>query len=78
MTNKKITIPNKRHTHSTNAGLEDANAILSRLLLETIYFLRYLIGHLRRVRKIIKTVRQNPNAYDPDQASGSKIKSRTK
>jgi hypothetical protein len=65
----------RRHTHSVNAGIEDAQSTLqnayrlaqeARLQAEAIEF------WASKTDSILRDMRQGPTAYDPDRPSGNR------
>jgi hypothetical protein len=69
---KKGGTDQRRHTHSTLAGLEDAIAIVLDLLLSQGLneYVRYSLNDLQ---EILSKIREGPNAYDIDRPAGERI-----
>ena len=86
MSEKKATEKQKRHTHQTAAGVEDALAVLNEIVLDldtlrlraaqaglsgdVILKLEALTRMTDYARDILKKVRSGPYAYDPERPSG--------
>jgi hypothetical protein len=65
----------KRHTHSVNAGIEDAQATLQnayRLAQETRLQAEAIEFWAVKTDSILRDMRQGPTAYDPDRPSGNR------
>ena len=70
--------PQKRHTLSTVAGLEDALAVATDVLIDLEHDNTptpdYVAARLQRLQHILQVVRANPNGYDPDTPAGRRSK----
>lgn len=66
---KKRQSNQKRHTHRTAAGIEDAMAALMDVERE----LETLSIRVGQAMEILKSVRVGPHAYDPDRPAGLRI-----
>lgn len=64
----------KRHTHRTAAGLEDAVAVLMDIARD----LEALSIRISQALAILKSVRSGPHAYDPERPAGLRITLRKK
>ena len=62
----------KRNTHSTNAGLEDAIALVWEILDEATRFMLYVTSKAKRLGVILKILRSSPHAYKKDTRSDGK------
>ncbi len=62
---------NKRHTHKTTAGLEDALAIALEVMRETQAMMDYLSERMDDLNGVILDLRKGPDNYDPDRQSGN-------
>jgi len=63
----------RRHTHRVIAGLEDALAVAIDIINEQARSLAYIEARARKLSEILKTVRANPQAYDPERPAGLRI-----
>jgi hypothetical protein len=52
-----------RNTHSTNAGLEDAIALVWEILDEATRFMLFVTSKAKRLGVILKILRSSPHAY---------------
>jgi hypothetical protein len=57
----------RRNTHSQNAGLEDAIAVLWEILDEVTRSLLYISSKAKRLGAILKILRSGPHAYKKDE-----------
>lgn len=57
----------KRNTHSINAGLEDAIALLWEILDYTARAFLFIRSRARRIASILKTMRAGPHKYRKDE-----------
>ena len=64
--------PNKRHTHRTAAGLEDALAVTLDLIREYENMEKFTLARLHQLEEILGEVRQGPYEYDPDRPAGER------
>lgn len=64
----------KRHTHRTAAGLEDAVAVLMDIARD----IEALSIRVSDALSILRSVRSGPHAYDPDRPAGLRITVRKK
>jgi hypothetical protein len=62
----------KRHTHRTAAGLEDALAVTLDLIREYENMENYAQARLRQLADILTEVRQGPHNYNPDRPAGER------
>jgi hypothetical protein len=69
---KKNPPTQKRHTHRTAAGLEDAIAVL----LDVERDGDALLLRIKRALEILRSVRAGPHVYDPNSPSGLRIRKR--
>jgi hypothetical protein len=56
----------KRHTHSTCAGLEDAMAIALDIIRENEIATQYTASRAKRLTDVLRVLRSSPHAYPVD------------
>jgi hypothetical protein len=64
------------HTVSTNAALEDALAVVMRIVVEEQMQADYRTAWITKLQAILQTARKGPHAYPVDQPSGNDVKHR--
>lgn len=67
---RKFSRRQKRHTHRTAAGIEDAIAVVLDLQTD----LACLAGRVSTALEILRSVRAGPYAYDPERPAGERPK----
>jgi len=62
----------KRHTHRTEAGIEDAIAVALDVLQEYQASQKYTEARISQLTDILTITREGPHSYDPDRPNGKK------
>lgn len=60
----------RRNPYRTDDGIEDAMAIVHDVVWQSAATLNYVKDRSERIDNILKTVRVDPDSYDPDQPNG--------
>jgi hypothetical protein len=60
----------RRNPYRTDDGIEDAMAIVHDVVWQSAATLNYVKDRSERIDSILKTVRVDPDSYDPDQPNG--------
>jgi hypothetical protein len=70
---KKKAEPQKRHTHATSAGIEDALAVAIDIIHEYERTQEYVVSRIKKLMQILQEVRKGPHAYDQEKPAGLRI-----